>query len=401
MKVLEVLPRLPVPAHSGNTLRTLYLIKGLAKTAEIDVLSIAHSIPTKEDLEELTKHCHHVYLANWRKQTKWQQVPGILYRCVSGEPFHTKYVESLDLQRKLGELTRSCNYDVVVIQHSLMAGYVRFLPPDNRAKTVLEMHDVNEVVYLRRFLKERNFIEKTKLLLTWFSLRRWESRMAARFDMLVTVSERDKAIFLARRRDLNITVIPNGVDTQANEPLPLDGREENLLFVGSMDYGPNADAALYLGNEIFPLIRRRCPACSLIIVGKEPPSAVRSLANQPGIMIAADVPDVRPYYRRALIAVVPLRSGSGTRLKILESMALGTPVVSTSIGCEGLDVQDGRHILVADRPDAFAECVERLLMDADLWKHLAQEARRLVVERYDWRYITELYRLDLERLVRT
>jgi glycosyltransferase involved in cell wall biosynthesis len=165
-----------------------------------------------------------------------------------------------------------------------------------------------------------------------------------------------------------------------------------------MDYEPNVEAATYLVKEIFPLIRRLRPNCSLSIMGKEPPLEVCRFSEIPGVTVAGDVPDVKPYYRRTSVAVVPIKSGGGTRLKILESMALGTPVVATPIGCEGLEVEDGRHILVADKPEVFAAQVDRLLTQPVLWERLAREGRRLVEECYNWRHITELYRHSLERL---
>jgi glycosyltransferase involved in cell wall biosynthesis len=281
-----------------------------------------------------------------------------------------------------------------------MAGYLRAVDRAHTGKIVLETHDMNTELYKRRFLLEKNPFKKLKLFLTWMPLRTWEARMAARFDLVVTVSEKDKIRFLSRKKGLKILVVPNGVDTDTNRPAPRSGRDEEILFVGAMDYAPNVDAVLYMYKEIFPRIRQKRPHCSLSIVGKEPPREIRRLGLLPGVTVAADVPDVRPYYRRARVAVVPILSGGGSRLKILESMALGTPVVSTSIGCEGLDVKNGLHLLVADRPDDFAACVDRLLTDVDLWEGLAREGRRLVEESYDWRNIAALFLQNLERLTR-
>lgn len=400
VNILVVLPRLPVPAWSGTTLRTLHLLQGLAREASIDVLSIAHRETSREDMAQLTQCCRRLDLVRWQALPLWRQVPGVLRRFAAGMPFNTKYFDNRELRRKLYERTRAGSYDVVIIQQIFMAGYLRSVDRAHAGKVVLETHDMNTELYKRRFLLERNPFEKLKVFLTWMPLRTWEIRMAGRFDLVVTVSEKDKTRFLSRKKGLNIAVIPNGVDTETNRPAPRLGRDEEILYVGSMDYAPNVDAALYMCKEIFPRIRRRRPHCTLSIVGKEPPREIRRLGLSPGVTVAGDVSDVRPYYRRAGVAVIPLRFGGGSRLKILESMALGTPVVSTGIGCEGLDVENGRHLLVADRPDDFAACVDRLFTDVDLWEGLARAGRCLVVQSYDWRGIAALYLKKLERLTK-
>lgn len=399
MKILYVLPRLPVPPRNGTTLRTLKLLQGLSRESSIDVLSLVHRETSKEDIDQLMLCCKRLDLVQGKVFPIWRQIPGVLWRLAIGKPFHNKYYENKELHRKLRERTRAGNYDIVIIQQSFMAGYGRSLSRFYAGKTVLETHDMNTELYKRRLIVTKNPVDKLKLLLTWMPLRTWEARMAARFDLVVTVSKRDKILFLTRKKGLNITVVPNGVDTYSNQLAPRSGRNEEILFVGAMDYEPNVDAALYLYKEIFPRIRQKRPRCLLSIVGKEPPQEIRRLGHSPRVMVAGDVLDVRPYYRRARVAVIPLRFAGGSRLKILEAMALGTPVVSTRIGCEGLDVENGRHLLVADSPDEFAACVDQLLTDIGLWEDLAREGRRLVVEKYDWRGIAAQYLQNLENLM--
>jgi glycosyltransferase involved in cell wall biosynthesis len=155
------------------------------------------------------------------------------------------------------------------------------------------------------------------------------------------------------------------------------------MFIGSMSYPPCIDAALYFCNEILPLIRRAVPGVSCHIVGRDPPSEVRRLTG-PGLVVTGRVPDVVPCYRESTVCVVPLRAGGGTRLKILEAMALGRPVVSTTIGCEGLDVVHGEHLLIADTPEAFATSTVRLVTQPALARSLCANARQLVEARYSW-----------------
>jgi glycosyltransferase involved in cell wall biosynthesis len=159
------------------------------------------------------------------------------------------------------------------------------------------------------------------------------------------------------------------------------------MFIGSMDYPPCVDAALYFCREIFPRIRHTISAAEFWIVGRNPGSEVLQLAGD-GVHVTGQVDDVIPYYRQSTVCVVPLRAGGGTRLKILEAMALGRPVVSTTIGCEGLDVVDGVHLLIADTPEQFAEKTIRLLTDRQLYQDISANGRQLVVTKYDWNIIT-------------
>jgi glycosyltransferase involved in cell wall biosynthesis len=166
-------------------------------------------------------------------------------------------------------------------------------------------------------------------------------------------------------------------------PLPHEDTSPSLLFIGNMGYPPCVDAVLYFCREIFPRIRRATGAAELWIVGRDPQPEVLQL-NGNGVHVTGQVDDVIPYYRQSAVCVVPLRAGGGTRLKILEAMALGRPVVSTAIGCEGLEVIDGEHLLIADDPDQFAEKTVRLLTNRKLYDHISTNGRKLAETRYDW-----------------
>ena len=174
----------------------------------------------------------------------------------------------------------------------------------------------------------------------------------------------------------------NGVDTVKFQPLP-PVHDPVLLFIGALDYLPNQDAANYLCREIFPLLKKSFQSVKILLVGRKPSHEMLSLASE-AIEVWGDVPEVEPYYRQASIAVVPLRAGSGSRLKILEAMALGRPVVSTRKGAEGLDIQAGKDFLAADDPAAFAASIAMLLNDPGLYRNGSLQARKTVEEKYDW-----------------
>jgi glycosyltransferase involved in cell wall biosynthesis len=217
-------------------------------------------------------------------------------------------------------------------------------------------------------------------------VRHWESRVTQKFDRCEVVSELDQKILQNSYPQTSIEVVPNGVDTEAYRPLPRTTGTPTLLFVGKMDYIPCEDAVLYFSREIFPLVQKQVPDLRLLIVGVNPSPKVIQL-NSAAIHVTGRVADIIPYYRQSSLCVVPLRAAGGTRLKILEAMALGRPVVSTSIGAEGLDVVDGKHLLIADSPEAFGEKVLLLLKNPDQYHQVAEQARRLVETRYDWNCI--------------
>jgi glycosyltransferase involved in cell wall biosynthesis len=180
-----------------------------------------------------------------------------------------------------------------------------------------------------------------------------------------------------------VRVVPNGVDLEAFMPTPLPSTP-SLVFTGTLDYRPNVDGILWFCREVLPSAARRVPGLTLTIAGRRPVPAVRELARQPRVSVIADVADIRPVLQRARLAVVPIRLGTGTRLKVLEAMAAGRPVVGTAVGLEGLGVEAGRHALVADDPAGLADAIVSLCADTELAARLAAGGRQLVEARYGW-----------------
>jgi glycosyltransferase involved in cell wall biosynthesis len=217
----------------------------------------------------------------------------------------------------------------------------------------------------------------------------------------VAVSEADKAALQRLVPGLNVTVVPNAVDveyyTSADiRPSPLPPR--SLIFTGKMDFRPNVDAVLWFCQEVLPLVRREMTDVSFYIVGQSPHRRVLRLADDPAVTVTGYVDDVRPYITGASVYVVPLRIGGGTRLKVLEAMAMSKPIVSTSLGCEGFEgLAPGRELSVADTPEEFAQQVIELLYDAPRRERLGQAAHRFVEERYDWRLIVPKLERAYER----
>jgi glycosyltransferase involved in cell wall biosynthesis len=238
-------------------------------------------------------------------------------------------------------------------------------------------------------------------LVSWWKARQYERRIFRRFDLVTMVSEQDRRVSeagLSNKRG-RVEVVPNGVDCRHNRPSLAQPTPQTLVFNGSMTYDANLEAVKYFLDGVYPLVQSRVPGVSLTITGST--SGVDlSLLNLNGrVRLAGYVDDVRPLVAGASACVVPIRQGGGTRLKILEAMALGTPVVSTTKGAEGLEVTPGKNILIADEPADFASQVVRLMREPDLRERLAVNARRLVEERYDWRAIGQNFVRLVESVV--
>jgi glycosyltransferase involved in cell wall biosynthesis len=329
---------------------------------------------------------------------QWARAAG---RLLKGEPFLTKYVASRELEKLIWKSTCGRNYDIVQFEDSPTARHFEFVHPQQKAKTVLSIQNVTSVQFYRMFTAESRLSKKIKYFLTWFPMLGWEPDVANKFQKTIVVSEVDKIILQALKPGLDISVVPNGIDTTVCHPSKTGKqREKNILIVGAMDYEPNVDAAMYFYREIFPAMIKRMPECTLTVVGRNPPDDILRLNADPKVMVEANVEDVGRYYEKALVSAVALRSGGGTRLKIIESMAFGVPVVSTTIGCEGLETKNGRDIIIADTPTDFANSLLEIMSSPTRWSTISGNARTLVEEKYDWDHIARSLEDIYEELVR-
>jgi glycosyltransferase involved in cell wall biosynthesis len=200
----------------------------------------------------------------------------------------------------------------------------------------------------------------------------------------------EAAYFRPHTPNTQIAVVPNGVDTGYFQNTNRTSKKENLLFTGRMDYPPNIDGVTWFCEEIFPALKTSYPDLVFQIVGRDPTPEVLSLDRYSGVEVVGTVPDVRPYFDEAWVYVVPLRQGGGTRLKILEAMAMEVPVISTSLGCEGLGLTHKENILIADQPEEYNQSKELIHRDLDLYKSIAASGRAKVINEYDWKNITSV-----------
>jgi glycosyltransferase involved in cell wall biosynthesis len=256
--------------------------------------------------------------------------------------------------------------------------------------SVLFQHNVESKLWERIAVTETSPVRKLAYQIEARKMRRYETAALRRFRHVIAVSDQDREQMLAMEPTCDISVVPTGVDTKqfAISP-PTSGTPPRVAFVGTMDWEPNIDAAEYFCKEIWPRIKKAYPDAKFQLIGRSPHTRVRRLATE-SITVTGTVPSVTDFLRDATVIVVPLRVGGGTRLKIYEAMAMGKAVVSTTIGAEGLNVQSGRDLILADEPVAFADSVLALLRDAELRRRY-EVAAAASASRFDWARISERF----------
>jgi sugar transferase (PEP-CTERM/EpsH1 system associated) len=388
MRLLNITDRIPYPAITGAPLRTYNLLRRLAKDHEIHLAGFVDTLAQSEGLVHLRELFRQVVTAPLRRSKAIERPKDFVEFLFHGIPPDLRFYYSKELAQKIRNLVSEIAFDIVVIEHSHMGLYLKALPPKMWDKAVWVLHDIDFHKYFRISRLEKNVKRRMRLLLHSLMLRWWKPRFAEHFALCITVSESDRQKLLAANPSLTVEVSDNGVDCKSFQLLLESSSPPSLVFVGNMDYVPNIDAVSFLCRQILPRIRRHISNVEVWIVGANPRSEVFGLSGN-GVHVTGEVEDVIPYYARSTISVAPLRAGGGTRLKILESMALGRAVVSTSIGCEGLKVINGQHILISDDAENFAERTLLLLSNIEVRHQLVTNARRLVESEYDWDVIAK------------
>ncbi len=298
--------------------------------------------------------------------------------------------------RRLRVLLQDGCYDVAVCDFLLTASVMNW---ESHIPTVIFAHNVDAVIWRRRFLVDKRPLWRLVAWREWRAMARAERHYAQLASHVLTVSEDDRRAFAEYLPSEKLTAVPTGVDLEYFRPTEVARRNDTLVFTGTMDWMPNEDAILYFCSAILPLIRERVPDVRLRVVGRKPTRKILALKETDArLEVTGTVDDIRPYVQDAAVYVVPLRIGGGTRIKIFEAMAMGMAVVSTTIGAEGLPVEHGKNILLADTPASFADATVRLLTQPMARKRFGDAARALVKERYDWKAVTDVVDETLKRV---
>lgn len=376
MRVAFITPYLPYPLDAGGKIRSFHLLQGLGRAHEVDLYTV-HRGRAPEVVAPVRECCRSVLSA------PLEDGNGRWARATNGLRPFTRAIASFQTPASLAEIRgrlASGGYDLLVSDELCMTPYSAGLPGRKLAARQKIEHRHHQAVAARRMAGPRRLLAALDLA----RLRRLERLAMAGADAAVCCSDEDARLLGVLNPALAVAVVPNGVDPGHFQALPEAQGPPTLVFVGTLDYPPNVDGLEHFFRAIHPRLLRLVPEVRVRIVGRNPTREVLAWGGRPGVTVAGSVPDVRPHLAEAGVVVVPLRVGGGTRIKILEALAAARPVVSTTVGAEGLELRDGEHLLLANDPHAFARSAARLLEDGHLRRRLTEAGRRLVLERYAW-----------------
>ncbi len=387
MRILWVKAGKLLPVDTGGKIRSYNILRYLARDHEVTFLSYyggeKDSVYEKE-IQRALPGAQTIYTAALGGNVVAQSL-AYLGHVLQAAPFAVTNFTHSAVRRALASWLDAKPCDVVVCD--FLAASLNF--PDNLSTpAVLFQHNVETALWRRRASTEGNPVKRLAYKIEAAKMARYEQRTLERFHHIIAVSDHDRQEMLVMAPGCDISVVPTGVDTKKYTMAPPATAEPpRLVFTGSMDWEPNIEAVAYFCQHIFPIVRREFPSALFQIVGRDPHPRVKQLASE-HVEVTGTVPSVNEYLCGATLVVVPLRAGAGTRLKIFEAMAMGRAVISTSIGAEGLDVQSGRDLILADDPTAFAEAILSLLRDAGLRQKYERAAAKLAAQ-YDWSNIAQ------------
>jgi glycosyltransferase involved in cell wall biosynthesis len=380
-RILVISPWLPEPPHWGAAIRLRELVRRLSRKNDVTLLSYVRpwdetNVPATRELCASVR----TVTATWPEGADRS---GRLRSLLARDPHSFRRLVDPTMQAAIDELISTGGFDLVQVESSHMTG----LDVSRAPATVLTEHNIEYEVVARSLEFESSIPRKAFGLIELAKTRSAERRAWGRFDGCAVTSEREVPEVRRFNGGRPVCAVPNGVDLEYFAPQPATAAS-GLVFTGLMRYRANIDAVTFFVTEVLPLIHRSRPDVTLTIVGWGGKEAVRSLLG-PKVIATGQVPDVRPYLAGAAAVVAPIRMGGGTRLKVLEALSMARPLVATALGCEGLDLVDGRHLLIADNPQGFADHVLRLLADQRRGEALGAAGRMAVATRYGWDHSAE------------
>ncbi len=378
----------PYPLTTGAKIRTYNLMKVLAAEFDIDLLTVITSNQEKSyiaALEAIGVTCH--VLAHERLASSVGKGLDAMSAFIFSDPYLTRHYTFRAYRRELDRLCAEASYDVIHCDSISLAGN---LEGCDRRRLILTQHNIEQIIWAGYVEHADGALTRTFYRNQYRKVKRLEEHLADIFGHIVTVSEEDKARIAESFPGEKIVVVENGVDPEAyRTDIPVHKRL-GIVFTGSLDWHPNIDGLKFFAADIYPYLKETIAVNPVAVVGRRPTSGLREmLSTLPGVMLYSDVPAVQPYLKQARVMMVPLRIGGGSRLKILEAMASGLPVVATGKGAEGLAVADGRELLIRDDPKDFAQALIHLCKDEAAHAALAREGMALIQRKYSWQQVAQ------------
>ena len=377
MKIMFVCHRVPFPPKRGGKIRPFNIVRHLTQQGHrVTVASLARSEDERAEAEGLAQYCERALVDVIPDGKAWAQT---FARLPTSQPSSFGYFYSRNLARRIEQELSTGSYDLVFVHCSSVAPYVT----GARTTSILDYGDIDSQKW-RDYSVHRRFPLSAGYCLEAVKLENMERQLSRRFDFCTCTTRGE----LESLRQLGVTTpsdwFPNGVDSEFFAPSAVPYDENLIVFTGRMDYYPNQQAVISFCQDILPRLRARRSGINFQIVGAEPSREIRALARLPNVSVTGTVADVRPFVTRAALTVAPLQVARGTQNKILESMAMGVPVVCSELAAGGVDAVAGEHLLTAREPAGFAEAIERVLTSVAERRRLAESGRERVLSHHDW-----------------
>lgn len=395
MRILFLAQIIPYPPDAGPKVKTWHVLRYLVSRGHQVTLAAFIRPEEEEFLPIVAQLCHRVHTVPIRR-SKVSDVGFMLRSFITGRPFLIERDDLAAMRSLVRELLAQEAFDVVHADQLTMAQFAldRRRLTSRKPKLIFDAHNAVWTI-VDRMAQNAPLYLKPLLRLEAERVKRYESQLVCQADRVLAVTELDKTALLAGSPDHNgearakISVIPIAVDTHQIQPVASPPNSKTIFTLGTLHYPPNADGIRWFLQQVLPIIRQHEPGATLTIVGKNPPPDFIEMANRfPGVIeVTGYVPDLKPYLTRSAVVVVPVRAGGGMRVRILEAFAYGMPVVTTTVGLEGIEAKPDFEVLVADTPQDFAREVIRVLEDATLRARLSANGRELVERQYDWQVV--------------
>lgn len=399
MHILWLKTELLHPVDKGGKIRSYNMLKELKRQHHITYLTLDAGV-SPYAVSAAQEYCDELICIPYTPRGKFTAsfYLDLLFNVGSSLPYAIAKYKSAGMRNQISDRLSKGDIDVLICDFLTPAVNINFA---HHCPTVLFQHNVETMIWKRHYQVQQSPVKKSYLYGQWLKMRRFEERFCRKFDTVVAVSSEDREQMRAEYGLEAVFDVPTGVDTEFFKP---SGREErnpkNLVFTGSMDWLPNEDAIRYFTEEVLPLVKQDVPGVSLTVVGRNPsPFLIQLAENDPSIVVTGRVDDVRPHMERAAAYVVPLRIGGGTRLKIYEAMAMEKPIVSTTVGAEGLPLKAGSELLLADTTASFASSIVKLLNEPGFARGMGIRAATTVRERFGWQEVATRFSTICEKTV--
>lgn len=395
---------LPYPPKGGNLQRSYNLIRELSKYHKITILAfnqkkiLGGEDKVKAAIDHFSQFCtvQHV-LEIPSEKGKLPRVQLLMKSLLPWNTYTVSWLASTDYDKHLAKLLNEGDFDVVYADTISLAPYIADRKEFRKA---LNHHNIESQMLLRRASQEKNLLKKAYFYWEGLKLQAYERKICPKFDLNITCSEIDSERLLEITGPLDVTTIPNGVDLGYFIPTPdTPIKPKSLVFAGGLTWYPNLDAMTFFLKAVWPLLVHEIPEISLTVIGKSPPDWMVDLQKQfPTLRVTGFVDDVRPYLTEAEIYICPIKDGGGTKLKVLDALAMGKPLIADQIACEGINVEDGKTVLFASTPNEYIECIKRLLENSELRLTLSTQGQRFIYDNYSFTSIGKNLAQNLERI---